>query len=133
MLPELYFPLKQAEHTAFPVSRRARSPFIFAPLRINNSCWNFRPQLRRNRAIPFQLFGDDCRKIAIEKKGEGKAQTCEIARWHLSLTALFPPVAMLQDIMREHIAPWDKGNKNHNHQDGLDVFCCCRVDLVGGP
>ena len=46
---------------------------------------------------------------------------------------LFPPITMLHDVMREYIAPWDKGNKNNNHQDGSDIFCHRRIDLVGGP
>ena len=44
---------------------------------------------------------------------------------------LFPPIAMLQDVMREHIAPWDKGDKNNSHQDGSDIFCHRCTDLVG--
>lgn len=35
---------------------------------------------------------------------------------------LFPPITMLQDVMREHIAPWDKGDKNDDHQAGFYVF-----------
>ena len=54
----------------------------------------------------------------------------------ISLSAcacLFPPITMLHDVIREYIAPWDKGNKNNNHQDGFDIFCRRAIDLVGGP
>lgn len=47
--------------------------------------------------------------------------------------SLFPAITMLQNVMREHIAPWDERDKNNNHQDGLDIFCRRRIDLVGGP
>ena len=46
---------------------------------------------------------------------------------------LFPPITVLQDVMREHIAPWDKGDKNNNHQAGFYIFCRRRIYLVGGP
>lgn len=45
----------------------------------------------------------------------------------------FPPISMLQDVLREHIAPWDERNKNNSHQDGFDILCRRRIDLVGGP
>src|ERR1039458_10357141 len=45
---------------------------------------------------------------------------------------LFPPIAMLQAVMREHIAPWDKGDKNNNHQAGFYIFRCRRIYLGGG-
>ncbi len=45
----------------------------------------------------------------------------------------FPPITVLQDEMREHIAPWDKGDKNNNHQAGFYIFCRRRIYLVGGP
>ena len=40
---------------------------------------------------------------------------------------------MLQDVMREHIAPRDERDKNNNHQDGFDIFCRRGIDLVGRP
>ena len=46
---------------------------------------------------------------------------------------LFPPITLLEDVMREHIAPGDQGDKNNSHQDGFDIFCRRRIDLVGGP
>ena len=46
---------------------------------------------------------------------------------------LFPPITMHQDVLCEHIAPWDKGDKNNNHQAGFYIFCHRRIYLVGGP
>jgi hypothetical protein len=70
---------------------------------------------------------------AVEETKPPEPPVSRVALGDLSAIALFPPVATLQDIMREHVAPWNKGKKNHNHEDGFDVFCCRRIDLVGGP
>ena len=52
---------------------------------------------------------------------------------HLYRHGLFPPFTMLQDVLREHIVRWDKGDKNNNHQAGFYIFCRRRTYLVGGP
>lgn len=54
-------------------------------------------------------------------------------RGHAYGHRLFPPITMLQDVMREHIAPGDKGDKNNHHQDRFDIFRRRRINLVGGP
>jgi hypothetical protein len=43
---------------------------------------------------------------------------------------LLPPITMLQDVMREDIAPWDERNKNNHHQHGFDVFCRGVADVT---
>ena len=49
------------------------------------------------------------------------------------LNGLLPAITMFQDVMREHIAPRHKREKNDHHQHGFDIFRRPLVDLMGGP
>src|SRR5215469_8700154 len=83
----------------------------------------------------IDLAGANDTVASIKNKG-GEADCLLVdgaAGYHLYRHGLFPPITMLQDVMREDIAPWDERNKNNNHQHGFDVFCRGVVDFVGGP
>ena len=71
---------------------------------------------------PQTAFSDTCRSRSGPVAG--------LVRYR---RGLFPPIAVLQNILIEHIAPRNDGDKDHNHQAGLYVFRRRRIDLVGGP
>jgi len=74
---------------------------------------------RKQRFIPYCPLCRDQAYVAESRNRHLKRcvvpSLAGIAGYHLYRHGLFPPITMLQDVMREDIGPGDERNKNDDH------------------